>query len=343
MTYIFFVAITLPSFPSQFWRVDSTPLIFYNVQHIFMGSQPSTRRCKGGRNRLSYMKVLDYDEKRNPARGSMRRKTLKVFRFAFHFHTKEERKKQRSKRSCVRYSASMLHDEQKSMLYRNQDNPVSTFSFFSSWLPNNQFEQLYRSHRYYFQHGTIKGLLLQHFSNVTPTYRSIARYNSVALERNQPGITTISSHRERRPVAPMPPVLQALPLTRFYHLKPKISTLESQKLPACQSKTNCSSWPPFRIARSSLPVSSSQGRHRDHRLSITNITGVKVVWRIATTEGSRGHQKQESYLSLLRRLPPRGFTKPNEDIYVSRGTSGWEWLLRCLLVTNSNLNVHLYF
>jgi len=25
----------------------------------------------------------------------------------------------------------MLHDEQKSTLYRNQDNPVSIFSFFS--------------------------------------------------------------------------------------------------------------------------------------------------------------------------------------------------------------------
>jgi len=269
-------------------------------------------------------------------------KKLKVFGFIFHLNIKEERKKRCSKRSCVRYGARMLHDEQKSTLYRNQDNPVSIFSFFSGWLPNNQFEQLYpldRSHRYYLQHGTVKGPSSQHFSNVTPTYRSIARYNnSVALERNQLGITTISSHRKRRSVAPMPPVLQALPLT--HHLKPKVRTLESQKLPACQSIGNTKrtihcghrseEWGPREpfIHNSSLPVRSSQGRHRDHRPSILN----KHHRSKSCLENcnDRGHQKQQRYLSLLWRLPPQGFTsrlRSNEDIFTCQegllGENDW--------------------
>jgi len=83
------------------------------------------------------------------------------------------------------------------------------------------------------------------------------------------------------------------------------------------------------------------------RLFWTNITGAKVVWTIATTEGSRGHQKQEKYLSLFAKASSAGLYESVEvkrrHIYVSRGTSGWEWLIRCLSMTNSNLYVHLYF
>lgn len=285
MTCISFVPSTSPLLTSQIWRVLPTPPIVNNVQHIFMGSQPSTRRSKDGRNRLSYMKVSDCHEKRNPARGNMKRKTPKVLRFAFPLNTKEERKKQRTNKS---HSASMLHDE--STLYRNQENLVSIFSSFSGWLPNNRFEKPYpsdRSRRYYLRHETVKRSSSQHFSIVTPTYRSIARDNSVVPGKNQLGITTVSSHIECHSIAPMPPVLRvpllpSLPLIHSYRLKPKNRTLESRKLPACQSTGNTKQTvhrghrpevrgPPEPFTHeSSLPVRSSQDRHRDHRPSISN-------------------------------------------------------------------------
>jgi len=165
----------------------------------------------------------------------------------------------------------------------------------------------------------------------------------------------------------MPPVLQtplppSLPLIRSYHLKPKMRTIESQKHLACQSTGNkkrtvhrghrSEEWGPREpfIHNSSLPVRSSQSRHRDHRPSILN----KHHRSQSCLENcnDRGEQRapKTSKVSFTFAKTTTGLYESVEvkrrHIYVSGGTSGWEWLFMSdgfkILRISILLNVHIH-